>query len=108
MIAYYTFPRTGKGTDTEPFGPGVPAGFTSWSVVEERKDDFLVAVEADDAYHAARSGKVAEEVIEYETIQVPVARKLIDKRAGAKDAELSSIDEIKAVRADAEVKTTRV
>lgn len=99
-IAYYTFPRTGKGTDTKPYGPNVPAGFTSWSVVEERKDDFLVAVEAPPAYHTARSGKVAEEVIEYETVQVPVARRLIDKRAGKKNAEINSIEGLKTVQSD--------
>lgn len=95
MIAYYTFPRTGKGTDDEPYGPSVPAGFTSWSVVEERKDDFLVEVEAPDAYHAARTGKVAEVVTTYETVQVPVTTKLVDRRAGKLNAELTSVDALK-------------
>lgn len=96
MLAYYTFNRTGKGTDDDSFRPDVPADFTSWSVIEERDDDFLVQVEAPDDWHADRSGKVAEEVIEYETVQVPVSRKLIDRRDGGRDGrELESVDRLR-------------
>lgn len=98
MLAYYKFPRIGTGKSDDGYRPDVPSGFTSWSVVEEGKDDFLVEVEADDAYHAAlnpAAGKLAEEVIEYETVQVPVSRRLIDKRAGKGDVEVS-VDDLKA------------
>lgn len=60
---YYTFPRTVKGTDAEPFGPDIPDGFTSWSVVEEREDAFLVEVDAPDTYHAAHSGNVSDKAV---------------------------------------------